>query len=334
MKLSIIIPMYNASATICRTLDSIYHLPWSANDFEVIIIDDCSKDDSVQVVLQYQRDNHCTNLTLLRQPENHRQGAARNRGIAIAKGMYIDFCDSDDELDSGIVRALEKAVASKVDVEFCDYKRNRITGRVDTADYHGPYEKIMSGKEFCNSYFRFNKNLIPVAYLYRTDYLRQLALPFPEDVRLEDGDWTLRVVYQAQTLQCIEDSIYIQHCMPESTTQQKANYLLTADWIDTAYRKTVFADKIVKDDEAFAAKIIFDARNNINGTCRKLWKLPFGDLQRFYKRVGEHRRSYLLRQKWPTWTLICLANPILAQSVLFIISPILRGARRMRDLMR
>ena len=329
IKLSIIIPMYNASATVGRTLDSIYNLPLKKDEYEVIVIDDASSDNSVSIIEDRRLKNE--NLILLKQPENHRQGAARNRGIAIARGHYIDFCDADDELDVGIVTALEKAIASKVDIEFCDYKRLRVTGKIDTSEYKGPYETMMSGKEFCNTHFRFEKNLIPVAYLYRTDYLRGLKMPFPEDVRLEDGDWVLRAVYKAKTMQCVEDNIYIQHCMPDSTMLQKANYLLTADWIDTAYRKIVFADSIVADDAAFAEKIHFDARHNIVGTCKKLWRLTCTDLARFYKRVGTEKRVYLLKKKWPKWTSICLTHPMIAQCVLFPIAPVLRLAKDLKN---
>ena len=329
VKLSVIIPMYNASATIGRTLDSIYNLPLKNDEFEVIVIDDASSDNSVSIIEDRRLKNE--NLILLMQSENHRQGAARNRGIAIAKGQYIDFCDADDELDAGIAEAVEKAIASNVDVEFCDYKRLRVTGKTDTSEYKGPYETVMSGKEFCNTYFRFEKNLIPVAYLYRTDYLRGLKMPFPEDVRLEDGDWVLRAVYKAKTLQCVDDNIYIQHCMPESTMLQKANYLLTADWIDTAYRKIVFADTIVADDAAFAEKIYSDARNNVIGTCKKLWRLTCTELTRFYKRVGTEKIAYLQRKKWPSWTNFCLTHPMAVRCILLPVAPLLRLANGLKN---
>ena len=80
---SFIIPAYNASKTIVRCLDSIYRLPLNAEEFEVIVVDDCSIDNTIELVEWYAKNR--TNITLLRQPENHRQGAARNRGVLIAK---------------------------------------------------------------------------------------------------------------------------------------------------------------------------------------------------------------------------------------------------------
>ena len=114
MLASFIIPAYNASLTIVRCLDSIYTLGLSEQEFEVICIDDCSKDNTISVIEQYAKQH--TNLTLLCQPENHRQGAARNRGVAIAKGKYIVYVDSDDESANGVVDALQLAEKNNLDM--------------------------------------------------------------------------------------------------------------------------------------------------------------------------------------------------------------------------
>ncbi len=74
MKLSYIIPTYNAIETVGRTLDGIYATSILEKDFEVIVVDDCSKDSTCDLVEQYAYKH--SNLQLLRQPQNHRQGAA------------------------------------------------------------------------------------------------------------------------------------------------------------------------------------------------------------------------------------------------------------------
>ncbi len=53
MKLSIIIPVYNAAGTVCKTLDSIYSQGLDTKDFEVICVDDCSTDDTADVMEAY-----------------------------------------------------------------------------------------------------------------------------------------------------------------------------------------------------------------------------------------------------------------------------------------
>lgn len=87
---SIIVPAFNASATIAETLKSLQDQ--SFQDFEVIVVNDGSTDHTVDVVQPFLRDNR---FHVVDQP-NRGLAGARNNGIANASGYYIGFCDSDD----------------------------------------------------------------------------------------------------------------------------------------------------------------------------------------------------------------------------------------------
>ena len=86
--ISIIIPAYNKQESILETLNSVFSQ--SIKDFEVIVIDDGSTDNTAKVVTSYSKD-----IVYLHQ-ENQGQGAARNTGINAASGNYIVFLDADD----------------------------------------------------------------------------------------------------------------------------------------------------------------------------------------------------------------------------------------------
>jgi len=90
---SVIIPVYNREKTLGRAVDSV--LNQSYTNFELIIIDDCSTDNSLQIVHEFQDKR----IRIITQEENLGANAARNRGIAEARGEYIAFQDSDDEWD-------------------------------------------------------------------------------------------------------------------------------------------------------------------------------------------------------------------------------------------
>jgi glycosyltransferase involved in cell wall biosynthesis len=90
LKVSIIIPLYNKAPYVRRALDSI--VAQTLPDFEVIVIDDGSTDDGAAIVAGYP-DARCR---LIRQA-NAGPGAARNRGIAEARGEFVAFLDADDE---------------------------------------------------------------------------------------------------------------------------------------------------------------------------------------------------------------------------------------------
>lgn len=89
---SIITPLYNSSAFIKQTIDSV--LAQSYPHWEMIIVDDKSKDDSVQLIKQYIKDDPRIQLICL--AHNHGAAEARNIAIKRAKGEYIAFLDSDD----------------------------------------------------------------------------------------------------------------------------------------------------------------------------------------------------------------------------------------------
>ncbi len=87
---SVIVPVFNGEATIQRALDSV--AVQTFKDFEIIAVDDASTDRSVDVITQWDGGY----VTLLRHPQNRGAAAARNTGIAAARGRWIAFLDSDD----------------------------------------------------------------------------------------------------------------------------------------------------------------------------------------------------------------------------------------------
>ncbi|MHC8947790.1 glycosyltransferase family 2 protein [Sphingobacterium hungaricum] len=97
MKISVIIPMYNAEKSIVRALDSVKNQTFDGF-FEIIIVNDGSKDDSVEIVREYQKANNSfKNFTIvLISQENGGVSKARNTGLANATGDFLAFLDSDD----------------------------------------------------------------------------------------------------------------------------------------------------------------------------------------------------------------------------------------------
>lgn len=88
MKFSIIIAAYNACLEIERALQSV--LSQSFKDYEVIVVNDASIDNTAEIVSQYKT------VKLLNNEKNRKAGGARNRGMEVAQGDYILFLDSDD----------------------------------------------------------------------------------------------------------------------------------------------------------------------------------------------------------------------------------------------
>ena len=111
--LSIIIPVYNVEAYVGRTLESVFATDASAEDFEVIVVNDGTQDRSMDVVRRYA---DRPNITILEQ-ENQGLSAARMNGLALAEGEYVWFVDSDDWLVEDGVGKVLKLLKERQDVE-------------------------------------------------------------------------------------------------------------------------------------------------------------------------------------------------------------------------
>ena len=93
-EVSVLVPVYNVEQYLAECLDSILEQP--GVDLEVVCIDDCGTDNSIEILKEYQaRDSR---IRLVSHTENRGLSAARNTGIENAKGEYILLLDSDDLL--------------------------------------------------------------------------------------------------------------------------------------------------------------------------------------------------------------------------------------------
>ena len=128
---SIITPSYNSAPFIVETIESI--LSQTYDNWELLITDDCSTDNSIEIIERYVQQD--ARIKLFRLTENSGAGICRNHSIREAKGRFIAFCDSDDcwkpeKLEKQLAFMLERDCAlSYTSYLVCD-EQSRITGIV------------------------------------------------------------------------------------------------------------------------------------------------------------------------------------------------------------
>lgn len=222
MKLvSVIIPVYNSEKYIAQCLDSILNNTYK--NLEVICIDDGSKDRSASIIKQYQTEY--PNIILISQ-ENAGVSAARNAGLQIAKGEYISFVDSDDEISPIYFESLTNAIEStNSDIAACSYSTEKLA---EDAQFTQKYEVYVDG-----DYYRIKqlKNYV-IFKLYKRSLIDSVRFPpqltFAEDIAFNVS--ALAYVLEGNksiTCAMTQDKMYYYRQVDTSLT----HVLKCEDWI-------------------------------------------------------------------------------------------------------
>ena len=93
-KVSIIVPVYNVEKYICETIECVRKQTFE--NWELLLVEDCSKDNTVAVILEYLDKVQDARVRLIRQEKNNGAARSRNRGLREAGGRYIAYLDADD----------------------------------------------------------------------------------------------------------------------------------------------------------------------------------------------------------------------------------------------
>ncbi len=197
-KISIIVPVYNVEMYLERCVDSIL---WQTfKDFELILINDGSKDNSFQVMKKYEYDKR---VRLFNQ-NNMGPAKTRNKGIEKAVGKYIMFIDSDDYIDNDYVEKYYNA-SKKGDYDLVIGGYQKITG-----------EKIEFKRQLKNE--EFSKYIVtgPVSKLYKKSFLVKNKIEFLDTTASEDVYFNLLAYSKNPTIKIIDDIGYYYVYNPNS----------------------------------------------------------------------------------------------------------------------
>lgn len=221
--ISVIVPAYNTRKYLERCMDSL--MAQTITNMEIIVIDDCSNEDIQSVVAPYiGRSDKIVYFERLKQHQG--PGGARNRGIELASGTYISFCDSDDWVDityfEDCVSLMDKCGASigtcslvraydyiqKVPLYKCKYDRElTLTGEFAL--------KILTKQMDIGILITPST----VNKIYRRDYLDKIHLRFVENKMFEDLLFSFISVMHAEKLVCIPNVTYHHYKRPNSIVQ-------------------------------------------------------------------------------------------------------------------
>lgn len=247
MFLSIITPVYNGAKHITNCLNSIWAQKLCADDYEVICVDDCSTDNTVEVLNKISKEHN--NLRIIKNDINRRAGGSRNHGVLEAKGKYIVFIDSDDYFHPGSLKEVILYLKNiPLDILVCDFAREE-AGKPNTTLIHNFLDKsIMNGRDFMLS------NSLPYApwkYIFKRSLMINNDIFFEENVSAEDVDWTHKLALKATRMQYkpILLSHYVLYNQGSQTADEYNNIRLITERMFAGLRLKDLASLYKHDNE-------------------------------------------------------------------------------------
>lgn len=216
--ISIIIPVYNTEKYLGRCINSVLNSTYK--NFEILLIDDGSKDHSLAICRKYcDRDWRIRVFT----QENQGVSAARNKGIEESRGEWIVFVDSDDFISSDFLAMIAENTGRGVDIIFFDYCRYKKRLVANSNDWRCNY---ISLTKYCNT--KRKKSIIqkllgaenladnantsllsPCAKAYKKSLILENGIRFPTDIIIgEDRLFNLEYYFKIRNYMHISRTVY------------------------------------------------------------------------------------------------------------------------------
>lgn len=230
--ISVIVPVYNTEKYLSKCLDSI--LKQEYQNLEIILVDDGSADRSGDIIDEYQRkDNRVVTI----HKTNGGQSAARNLGICLAKGEYVCFVDSDDEIDTQYVSLMVNELKDDervLPVGGIHFRKLKLHTENDA--YTNPV-RAQKPNERLEKYVTYlltvdGRMYSSINKLFNLSILKEHQITFDEGRNFaEDTKFVLDYISAAQPrIACIPKAIYTYNFGSEASTIRKSG-VIWANWL-------------------------------------------------------------------------------------------------------
>ena len=242
MKISLILPVYNVEQYVERCLLSCINQDVSSNDYEIIVINDGTKDNSLEIIQRIAKNND--NIIVFSQ-ENAGLSAARNKGLSMAKGDYVWFIDTDDRIvENCLGEILNKLYVNNLEALQIDFAKEYDDGRIEKLErwdlsIDGIYKGIeLLSKEAISYAAQFT--------IYKREFLLKNKLQFKYGVFHEDVEFTPRAYYFLNRCSIIKNRIYYFYYQSPVSILRSINPKKSYDSIEVANSLLQFSNDNVE----------------------------------------------------------------------------------------
>ncbi len=182
--ISVIIPVYNVEKYLEKCVESIINQTYK--DIEIILVEDCSTDNSYDICKRLKQ--KYPQIVLLRNEKNSGSSASRNKGMAIARGEYLIFTDSDDSVSPNYLKTLHKNIVSyDSDISICSVRMvYNDTYPFDAAEKHSPIRTMNRHQLLENIQLKDGFQGFPVNKLFKKSIIQNNGIKFDERVAISE----------------------------------------------------------------------------------------------------------------------------------------------------
>ena len=248
MLISFIVPFYNVEQYIEQCIRSICQQDIPNDNYEVICINDCSPDNSVDIIKKLQ--SEYPQIRLIEHNKNKKLGGARNTGLKIAKGDYVWFIDSDDYIPTNILKGISKTLLSE-NIDFLHFNYYELRGENLVEIQNNQDIEVIPGVDlFLHPSMNWSRDhIVAWVKIFNRQFLINNSLFFAEDVMYEDNDYAFLCYFFAKRVKHISKSLYIYRCNPGSITRINYTDVHIAYWLRLC-KRLINVHQIIKSQNS------------------------------------------------------------------------------------
>lgn len=214
MRISIVIPVYNVEQYIVRCLQSIVSQE-NIQDIEVILVDDCGIDNSITLAKDFLASCPDVDYKILHHVKNGGLSAARNTGLKAAKGDYVYFLDSDDEITIECITVLTSPLKDR-NYDFIIGGYNVKGSELNYPPLSLKEGCVLGNDSIMSLYSTGKWYMMAWNKLCKREFLLKNNLLFEEGMLHEDVVWSFKLACKASSMYVIERHTYNYYIRGES----------------------------------------------------------------------------------------------------------------------
>ena len=266
---------------IISALESVYQQGLESGTFEVLCVDDCSTDNTAEVISHY-AETH-PEVRLIRHEKNKGCGGARNTALRQVEGEYIVLLDCDDTFEENAFKQFEEQMQPGMDL-YAPLLAPQLLPCGKTYQELN-CEGVYDGVRF------IQKTGVPWSgpwgFIYSASLFRHCNRYFEENVMMEDGDWTINMLLNARQIQVLPFKMYNYQYNPASITRKTSTLDRCLDFVFLGVRKY----QVMRQVANLPSDVSVNLESDATGPARAIttvWKYPFKQRRFFFRSLSAY----------------------------------------------